>query len=92
MPGIRLQIRKELEERFREVAMRRFGFKKGALSRAAEEAIERWLLSLEEVKFEGEPVEAIDGLLSDIDMDSVELQHLAKKLWAEKNVLIRTSF
>jgi hypothetical protein len=40
MPGIRLQIRKELEERFREVAMRRFGFKKGALSRATEEAIE----------------------------------------------------
>lgn len=86
MPGLRLQIRKELEEKFREAAMRRFGFKKGALSRATEEAIERWLLSLEEVRFEGEPVDAIDGLLSDLDMDSVELQHLAKRLWAEKNV------
>jgi len=86
MPGLRLQIKKELEAKFREAAMRRFGFKKGALSRATEEAIERWLFSLEEVKFEGEPVDVIDGLLSDLKMDSVELQHLAKKLWVEKHV------
>jgi hypothetical protein len=86
MPGLRLQIKKELEAKFREAAMRRFGFKKGALSRATEEAIERWLFSLEEVKFEGEPVDVIDGLLSDLKMDSVELQHLAKRLWIEKHV------
>ncbi len=83
MAGLRLQIRKELEAKFRETAMRRFGFTKGALSRAAEEAIEKWLSSMEEVKFEGEPVEAIDGLLSDIKMGSVELQHLAGKLWTK---------
>jgi hypothetical protein len=81
MAGIRFQIRHELEEKFREAAMRRFGFAKGALSRAAEEAIEGWLSNIENIKYEGDPVEAIDGLLSDIKMDSVKLQHSARKLW-----------
>jgi hypothetical protein len=87
--GLRIQIRKDLEARFREVAMRRFGYSKGALSRAAEEAIEKWLSSIEEAGFEGDPVEAIDGLLSDVKASSVELQHSARKLWSEvasKNV------
>jgi hypothetical protein len=83
MSGLRLQIRDDLEARFREAAMRRFGYSKGALSRAAEEAIERWLSSIEEVKFDGDPVEAIEGILSDIKASSVELQHLAKRLWSE---------
>jgi hypothetical protein len=80
MAVLKIQIRKDLEERFREVAMRRFGYKKGALSKAAEKAIEKWLNSIEEDKFEGNPVEAIRGILSEVKMNSVELQHLAKKL------------
>jgi hypothetical protein len=80
MAVLKIQIRKDLEERFREAAMRRFGYKKGALSKAAEEAIEKWLNSIEEDKFEGDPVEAIRGILSEVEMNSVELQHLAKKL------------
>lgn len=83
MPGLRLQIRKDLEIRFREAAMYKFGYSKGALSRAAEEAIEKWLLSIEEARFEGDPVEAIDGLLSDVKASSVELQHSVRKLWRE---------
>jgi predicted DNA-binding protein len=81
MAGLKIHIRKDLEERFREAAMRRFGYKKGALSKAAEEAIEKWLNSIEDVKFEGDPVEAIKGILSEVKMNSVDLQHLAKKLW-----------
>lgn len=81
MPSLRVQIKKDLELRFREAAMRKFGYSKGALSRAAEEAIEKWLSSFEEVKFEGDPVKAIEGLLSDIKASSIELQHLARKLW-----------
>ncbi|MBO3842938.1 MAG: hypothetical protein FGF48_11090, partial [Candidatus Brockarchaeota archaeon] len=75
--------------RFREAAMRRFGYSKGALSRAAEEAIEKWLSSVEGVVFEGDPVKAIEGLLSDIKVGSVELQHSAVKSWfkaASENV------
>ena len=84
MAGMRLQIKEELERKFREAAMRRFGYGKGSLSRAAEEAIQKWLTSVsaEDFVFKGDPVEAIDGLLADVGSDSVELQHLAIKRWA----------
>jgi len=85
---LRAKIDEKLERRFRELAMKRFGYGKGALSRAAEEAILRWIsmVEKEEVGFEGDPVEAIDGLLSDFDVDSVKLQHKIKGLWAFKVV------
>jgi len=38
----------------------------------------------EELMFEGDPVEAIDGLLADIDVESVDLQHKAMDLWRLK--------
>jgi len=83
---LRFQINQKLERKFRELAMERFGFGRGSLSKAAEEAILKWTSATEEerLSFEGDPVEAIDGLLSDIDVDSVELQHEAKKIWALK--------
>ena len=34
--------------------------------------------------FEGDPVEAIDGLLAEIDKDSVELQHRIKDIWISR--------
>ncbi|MEM2928958.1 MAG: hypothetical protein QXP60_08340 [Nitrososphaerota archaeon] len=89
MPSLRVHINKDLELKFREAAMRKFGYSKGALSRAAEEAIEKWLSSFEEVEFKGDPINALEGLLSDIKISSVELQHSARKLWSEvisKNV------
>lgn len=67
--------------------MKRFGYGKGSLSRAAEEAIRKWLasqLQLEKKAFEGDPVKAIEGLLADVKIDSVELQHLAGKVWVRK--------
>ena len=84
---LRGQIDEKLERRFREVAMRRFGYSKGALTKALEEAVTRWISSVEEeqLTFEGDPVEAIDGLLSDIDVDAVSLQHEAKKIWASRS-------
>lgn len=80
---IRAKLDKKVEQRFREAAMRRFGYCKGALSKAVEEAILRWMSSIEaeNITFEGDPVEAIDGLLSDLKLDSVELQHKIKDLW-----------
>ena len=85
MIGIRVQLPKELEERFRVQAMKRFGYKKGSLSKAAREAFESWIASVEVEGpgFEGDPVEAIRGLLKGIDVDSVELQHMAKRFWVE---------
>ncbi len=85
MAGLRLQLRSDLERRFREAAMRRFDFRKGALTRAAEQAIEKWLSTGKgSVRFDGDPVEAIDGILADLRKDSVELQHSVKGTWARK--------
>jgi hypothetical protein len=81
---MKVEISEETERRFRQAAMKRFGYRKGALSAAAEEAFRKWVRSVEEVpEFRGDPVEAIEGLVADVDMDSVELQHLIPKLWAE---------
>lgn len=83
---IRAKLDKKLEQLFREAAMRKFGYGKGALSKAVEEAILTWLSTIEKekVSFEGDPVEAIDGLLSDIKISSLELQHKIKDLWLTK--------
>ena len=81
--ALRVNVNEELENRFREAAMRKFGFTKGALSQAAEEAIRLWLASTSRGRFEGDPVQAIDGILSNIKMDSVKLQHTASKHWSK---------
>ncbi|MBS7638058.1 hypothetical protein KEJ49_04120 [Candidatus Bathyarchaeota archaeon] len=87
MAGIRIQLPRDLERLFREMAMKRFGYGKGSISRAAEEAIRMWLeaeLRAEKREFEGDPIKAIEGLLADVNIDSVELQHLAGKIWVRK--------
>ena len=84
--SLRVQLNPKVEQKFREAAIRRFGYGKGALSKAAEEAIIKWLSTTEEESqlFEGDPVKAIEGLLKDINLDSVTLQHETQKLWAKK--------
>ena len=54
-------------------AMMKFGYGKGALTKAVEEDILKWISFVEEetITFEGDPVEAIDGILSEIDINSV---------------------
>jgi hypothetical protein len=84
--SLRVQLSPKLEQKFREAAMKRFGYGKGALSKAAEDAIIKWLASTEKepAPFEGDPVKAIEGLLKDVNVDSVTLQHETQKLWAKK--------
>ena len=83
---IRARIDEKIERRFRELAMKRFGYGKGALTKAIEEAILKWIASVEseDIGFEGDPIKAIEGILSDIKIDSVKLQHKIKDLWASK--------
>jgi len=45
---IRGVVSKDVEQRFRKFAMRRFGYGKGSLSKALEEALLQWLSSLED--------------------------------------------
>ena len=84
--SLRVQIDEKLERKFRETAMKKYGYGKGALSKAAQEAILNWVAESETLPqpFEGNPVKAIEGLLKDTKIEAVKLQHEAKKLWAEK--------
>jgi hypothetical protein len=43
MKTVRGQIPEELEKRFRRLAMEKFGYSKGAISKALEEAIKEWI-------------------------------------------------
>ena len=87
MKGLRIQLPDELEEKFRILAMQIFGYSKGSLSKAAEEAIRNWLESIEipksQLPFENS-VDVIEGLLKDVDIDSVKLQHKITDIWIKK--------
>jgi len=84
---LRVKVSEEVERKFRELAMKRFGYMKGSLSKAAEEAFLMWISNVQEEEWpeDQDPVEAIDGLLSGVDADSVELQHITK-LWAKREL------
>ena len=81
---LKLEFENELEQRCRELAMRKFGFTKGALKKASKEAIKDWIKeqnsTLPKVK---NPIKLIEGTLSHLKgkYSSVELQHEASKLW-----------
>ena len=76
-----------VEQRFREAAMRRFGYRKGALGKAAEWALADWAKNNKVVaasaKGISDPVKAIEGLLAGVPYTSVELQHKAGE-WRAK--------
>ena len=88
MPSIKVRLSEETEKEFREAAMRHFGFRKGALSLAAERALSDWARKDRErgtiVTSIGDPVSAIEGLLPHVKKGSVELQHEARKIRARR--------
>ena len=45
MANLRGVVSSSVEVRFREMAMKKFGFKKGSLSKALEEAVLQWIES-----------------------------------------------
>ncbi|MGQ4892013.1 MAG: hypothetical protein ACP6IP_05940 [Candidatus Njordarchaeia archaeon] len=83
---LRVNIDKRLELKFREIAMKRYGYVKGSLSKAIEEAILKWISSVEDeiIDFDGDPVEVLDGMLSDVKASSVDLQHEVLKVWVKE--------
>lgn len=83
MESLKVQIDERLAKKFREIAMKIFGYSKGSLSKAAEASIRNWIDGVEELEEHSseDPVDAIDGLLKDIKLDSVTLQHRLKDLW-----------
>jgi len=89
--SLRVELDRELEKKFRELAMRRYGYSKGAIKKATEIAIKKWT---KEETFERptkdikDPFKLIEGGLSHLrgKVTSVELQHEAMKIWAEKSI------
>lgn len=90
MGGIKVYIPDELERRFREAAMRLYGYGRGSLSIASEKAFSSWLSQVSEVLEVAEaiddPVEAIYGMLSHVERSGVELQHEARRIRAGKTL------
>ncbi len=86
--SLRLEIDEELERKFRELAMREFGYGKGSLRKASEVAIFEWVKQQGRapIKKVSDPIKLIEGGLARYKgkMTSVELQHEASKIWAKK--------
>lgn len=77
MGQMKIIIPDEIEYKFRRVAMKKFGYQKGAMSEAATLAIAGWADSYEEETNEKNPVDSIFGLLKHVKKTSVQLQHEA---------------
>jgi len=88
--GIKVYVRNEVEEKFRRLAMMVYGYGRGSLSKAAEEAFLLWMMehetALKEVNVPEDPVGVIKGMLAGIENSGVELQHEARKIRTAKAV------
>lgn len=84
---VKVYLDEDLEARFRKTAMEVYGYCRGSLSSAAEDAIRSWLQEHESLQKEAsipdDPVKAIKGILSHVDKGAVELQHEADEVRAE---------
>jgi hypothetical protein len=93
MRGIKVYLPDELEKKFREAAMKLFGYGRGSLSIASEKAIAYWLAQVSEVlDIAGEvedPVGALYGMLSHVKKSGVELQHEAGELRTRRELEYR---
>ena len=85
--SLRLEIDEELERKFREMAMKKFGYGKGSIKKASESAISKWVGERQKktLKKVDDPVKLIEGAIPKKGRaGSVELQHEATKLWAKR--------
>jgi len=84
---LKVELEKELEHKFREVAMKKFGYSRGSIQKASREALSSWVVqqSSKVPKVE-DPFRLVEGVLSHLKgkKTSVQLQHEATKLWAKK--------
>lgn len=84
---LKVELEKELENKFREAAMRKFGYSKGSLQKASKEALSNWVMQQShKVPKVEDPFKLVEGILGHLrgKTTSVELQHEAVKLWAKK--------
>lgn len=88
MKSLKIYLNEEIEKRFRKVAMEIYGYGRGSISKAAENAIKKWILEneklLEEIEIPDNPVKAIRGMLKNVKKSGVELQHEARSIRAKR--------
>jgi len=86
--SLRLELDQGLEERFRKAAMSTYGYEKGSLKKAAEEAFYLWINTSKttSIKRVENPVKLIQGIFAPLKgtYTSVQLQHESGKLWPKK--------
>ena len=90
--SLRVELDKDLERKFRQAAMKRFGYSKGSIKKATEMAIRKWAIESAKEQLEKssrqveDPLKLIEGGLSHLrgKYTSVELQHEATKTWSER--------
>lgn len=84
---LKIELEKDLEQKFRETAMKKYGYSKGSLQKATKEALSLWVMqSSSKIPKVEDPFGLVRGMLKHLKgkTTSVELQHEATKLWAKK--------
>ena len=88
MKGLKVYLNEDIEKYLRKVAMEVYGYGRGSISKAVEDAIKKWLLEYEillrEIEIPKDPVKAIRGMLKNVKKSGVELQHEARSIRARK--------
>jgi len=88
MRDLKIYLPEDLKKKFKKRSMETYGYGRGSISKAAEEAIRRWTSERETLAREfptpEDPVRALRGMLRHVKKTSVELQHEARKIRAEK--------
>ncbi len=84
MGELKVILDEELLKLFKERAYKIFGYKKGSLKSAVELAIKDFIDRIDLLQREDLSVKDIRGLLKDLKVTSVELQHKALKFWARE--------
>lgn len=81
---LKCELEKNLEQQFRQAAMKRYGYMKGSLQKATREAVTYWVAQQsEKLSKVDDPFALVEGILHRIrgKKTSVELQHEAQSLW-----------
>lgn len=81
---LKWDMEKKLEQKFRILAMKKYGYGRGSLKKAADEALRYWTMQqTEKLEKVGDPFPLVEGMLRHVrgKKSSVELQHEAERVW-----------